>query len=493
LAAGLALAGAFCYLALLNTGGYRFGIADQAFYLPVVFDELQHELFPRDGSLLAGQDRWTIFDESVAAAVQATGMSVPTLFLLAHLAGLLTLAWSAFAFAGGLYRSRWTAAAFVCALALRHRITKTGANTLEGYLHPRMLAFAIGVAALAAFMRGRSAASLALVAASAVVHPTTALWFGIWLGAAIIVSDTRWRASVVGLWCASAVAGTWAVTAGPLRGRLVTMDEVWIAALASKDYIFPTEWTADTWAVNTSYVAVILLGLWRRRSLGLAGRRETGLAAGCLTLAALFLFSLPLIWLRTALAVQLQISRVFWMLDFLAVGYLVWLLAEAPWKAGGATFSVRRARAVMAAVAAAALLRGGYVTYVEHAGRRLIERDLAEDDWTDVMSWVRTTPVETHVLADPGHAWRYGTSVRVAGRRDVYLEDVKDAAMALYSREVAVRVVERSAALADFGSTTTERVRRLADADELDLLVSERSFDLPLAYQNRRFRVYRLR
>jgi hypothetical protein len=39
----------------------------------------------------------------------------------------------------------------LAALTLRHAIAETGTNTLEGYLHPRQLAFAFGV-------RGRSPA-----------------------------------------------------------------------------------------------------------------------------------------------------------------------------------------------------------------------------------------------------------------------------------------------------------------------------------------------
>ena len=54
------------------------------------------------------------------------------------------------------------------------------------------------------------------------------------------------------------------------------------------------------------------------------------------------------------------------------------------------------------------------------------------------------------MLADPGHAWKYGTSVRVSAARDVFLEEVKDSALAIYSRDVASRVVERTAAIGDF-------------------------------------------
>ncbi len=38
-------------------------------------------------------------------------------------------------------------------LTLRHAIARTGTNTLEGYFHPRQLAFAFGVWGLVLFLR----------------------------------------------------------------------------------------------------------------------------------------------------------------------------------------------------------------------------------------------------------------------------------------------------------------------------------------------------
>ena len=55
---------------------------------------------------------------------------------------------------------------------------------------------------------------------------------------------------------------------------------------------------------------------------------ETGLAAGCLALAAVFAVAVPLNAARVALAIQLQPARVFWMLDLLATIYVVWAVAE---------------------------------------------------------------------------------------------------------------------------------------------------------------------
>ena len=109
------------------------------------------------------------------------------------------------------------------------------------------------------------------------------------------------------------------------------------------------------------------------------------------------------------------------------------------------------------------------------------------------MNWLRRQPVSAHVLADPAHAWRHATSVRVAAGRDVYLEEVKDTAMAMYSRRVAMRVAERIGALGDFNGLTPASARALAGRFGLDVLVTERALDLPLAYRNARFSIYRLR
>ncbi|HSP92072.1 MAG TPA: hypothetical protein VLN08_14250, partial [Vicinamibacterales bacterium] len=126
-------------------------------------------------------------------------------------------------------------------------------------------------------------------------------------------------------------------------------------------------------------------------------------------------------------------------------------------------------------------------------GRPALQVSLPQDEWQDAMDWLRRQPASTHVLADPSHAWRHATSVRVAAGRDVYLEEVKDTAMAMYSRRVAMRVAERIASVGDFHALTPASARALADRFELDLLVTERALDLPLAYRNARFSIYRLR
>ena len=110
---------------------------------------------------------------------------------------------------------------------------------------------------------------------------------------------------------------------------------------------------------------------------------------------------------------------------------------------------------------------------VERPDRALFAMHLAESPWEDAMRWIAAQPIDTHVLADPGHAWKYGTSVRVSAERDVFLEDVKDSAIAIYSRDVALRYTERMRASATSTSSQPQRARDLAARYDLDYLVAE--------------------
>jgi hypothetical protein len=324
--------------------------------------------------------------------------------------------------------------------------------------------------------------AIVLLGAAAVVHVTTAMWFGVLIGVALAVLDARLRRlAIVG----TAVAGVFligAVTAGPLRASMTTMDGVWLEAVAGKDSLFATQWPAWAWAVNLAMIAILWWAHRRRQAHAVARPEDAALVWGATVLVALFLVTLPLIVARVALPVQLQIPRVFWLVDFAATVYLL-----------GAIRAERVARAVALILLAVCVSRAVYVLAIEHPERSLFSVRLPDSPWEQAMRWLRQQPIDAHVLADPGHAWRYGTSVRVSAQRDVFVEDVKDSAIAIYSRDVAVRYVERMKAIGDFSQLTVERARQLSARYELDYLVSETDMALPLAYRNEQFRIYRMR
>lgn len=478
----------FVVLATANSGGYRYGVSDQAFYQPAIAMSVDPALFPRDRVVLLPQMRLWVGDTLIAAVARASGASLPSLFLGIYLVTLLALCTGAVAMGRGLGATWWTLAALLVLLTLRHRIAKTGANSLEGYMHPRMLAFAVGLGAFAAIAFGQRAWAIAWTILSMLVHTTTGLWFGV-----VTAGSILWMLPAIQAWLAIAagiIATAALLVVGPLAGRLTTMDPAWLAVLDDKDYLFAAGWPWYAWVINFVYVAVIVAAYRRRRAAGISASGEGPLVAGLLSLVAVFLLSVPLTQLRLALAVQLQVTRVFWLLDVVAMFYVAWWLTESfarRWSTGARS-------ALLALLVVASGIRGFYVVHI--AGQRpLFEVGLPQTTWIETMSWLATQPASWHVLADPQHVWKYGPSVRMAAARDTLLEVNKDSALAIYAREVALRVAERRQALERFDDATVAEISALARTYQLDVFVdrADRTFPLPILHRNRDFFVYDLR
>lgn len=493
----LLVAGALVFGAVLtsSSGGYRYGVTDQAFYIPVVLDEIVPGLFPLDSDLIDAQDRFFVLDDWFAWVIQLTGLSLPVVFLSAYLLTLLLLYAAIVGIGQTMYRTGWAVSGLVFLMTVRHRIPRTAVNSVEGYFHPRMLAFAVGLCGVALFLRGRTRWALVVVVAALLAHPTTGVWFVILVGGAAVVSDRAPTRSLL-LWAASGVtAGVWAL-AYPLRSQLAVMDDTWIEVLSIKDYLVIAGWPIAAWISNLAIAGFVFVLYWYRRSLGVASRREGGLVAGCGLLVGLFLLSAPFSRGLVALAVQLQFNRIFWLVEVVGVVYLGWLLVESPlprFRRQAAALHMRPRRAVVVIVALLALTRGGYRVFVERAGQPIIQVGLASNEWNDVMRWASDQPIGTHFLADPVHSGRYGTSVRAASGRDVYLELIKDTGIAIYSSDVAHRVARRVRDLGDFEHLTVEHARVLADRYAIDFLITEQRLELPIAHATDRFVVYELK
>src|SRR5262245_47082338 len=106
----------------MNAAGYRYAASDQAFYIPAILRHLDSALFPRDAVLIDSQARLLLFDETMAAIVRTTGVTLQHLLLAAYLGTLLALYAGIAGLAARFYQSRWTAVALAAALTLRHAI-----------------------------------------------------------------------------------------------------------------------------------------------------------------------------------------------------------------------------------------------------------------------------------------------------------------------------------------------------------------------------------
>jgi len=468
----------FVLVATANGAGYRYGTSDQAFYIPSVVRALDPAAFPRDASLIDSQGRLMVADEVIAAIVRATGAPPDVLFFAAYVTSLLVIWLALTAIGRHLYASPWLTVALAAAFTLRHQIPRTSANSFEPYFHPRMLAFGIGAMAIAAVLRRNMWLAVAFVALSVLVHATTALWFAVIVGVAIVRLEPAFRTLAVGAVVAAAACLAWAGLSGPLRDSFATMDAAWLAAVAGKDSLFASNWPVWAWVMNLALIVVAWF-TYRVRQ-----RTEPELSAliwGAAALVGIFLATFPLVQAKLAFLVQLQISRVFWLVDFVAVLCVLGLARQQ-----------RSAKIVAALMVTVAVGRGVYVMAVEHPERPLLAIHLPASEWQDAMQWIKAQPAKSHVLADPGHGWKYGTSVRVSAERDVFLEEVKDSAIAIYARDVALRYNDRATAIGDFNELSVERAAELAARYDLDYLVAETDLPLRLAYRNARFKVYSL-
>ena len=492
-------AAVFCTLLTFNSGGYRYGVSDQAFYIPVLLDQMTPELFPHDSELIAAQDTFFLFDDWFAWLVQLTGVSLPLAFLGGFLVTLALLYTAVVGMGRLLHRSWWTVSGFVVLMTARHQIPYTAVNSVESYFHPRMLAFAIGLSATTLFLAGRSRAALLVAVLALLAHPTTGLWFVLLIAAAAVVSDKPATKPLVA-WGGAAAVGVVLAVAVPLRDQLAPMDATWRQVLEMKRYLVVPGWGVTAWLSNLAIAAFTFALYAYRHALGVASRREGALIAGCGVLFGLFLVSAPFSYAGIALAVQLQFNRVFWLFDVVGVAYLAWLLVESPLnirhirriRRPGGVIGGRPRRAVVVVLLLLSLWRGGYRVLVERAGQPIVQVQLAETEWHDVMRWASMQPVGTHFLADPGHAGRYGVSVRAASGRDVYLELIKDTGIAIYSSDIAHRIARRVSDIGDFERLTAERARALARHYAIDFLITERPLDLPVAHRTGPFVVYDL-
>jgi hypothetical protein len=109
------------------------------------------------------------------------------------------------------------------------------------------------------------------------------------------------------------------------------------------------------------------------------------------------------------------------------------------------------------------------------------------------MMFARASDSRSGWLADPNHAAKYGSSLRAAGHRDVLMEALKDRAIAMYDRDIALRVADRLRALDALEWDTPDGARALARRFGLDYLVTDREVALPLAHQSGSLFIYRLR
>ena len=249
--------------------GYHPGFEDDGVYLTAVKADLNPALYPHDSDFFRLQMQASVFDKSMAHFVRWTCIPLAWAELLWQFAALFLILWACRRIAAQIFErasAQWAAVAMVAAM-FTLPVAGTALNIADQHLHPRNLATALILMAVAWIMEGRREKDRRWLAvpcllAALVLHPIMAVLgmsFCVFLS---LASLQKVRARVQ-------VAEGTAAAAIPLGWIFAPASPSWRLALASKSYYSIYRWTWYEWLGALAPLFLFWL-LWRVA----AGREE---------------------------------------------------------------------------------------------------------------------------------------------------------------------------------------------------------------------------
>ena len=420
--------------------GYHPGLEDDAFYLAAIKQDLNPSLFPHDADFFRVQFQATVFDKLIAFSLRSTHVPLEWEILFWQWAVTVLILWGCWRISRRCFaeaHAQWAAVTLVAVL-LTLPVSGTGLNLTDQHLHPRALATALILAAIAAVLvpanvpknNRRLLLAGALLAAAFSVHAIMAAFgasycvFLLWKPAEPTKIDQR--RTVVG-----AAALLW-----PLGWILDPPSDAWRQAAATRSFYFVLRWHWYEWL---GVVAPLLL-LWGFRALA-ERRGQTVLAhvAGRLVYFGVFQLAVALIILLPA---RLERLRPLEPMRFLHLVYLLFVLL-----AGGLLGQyVLKKHALRWLLLFVPLSAGMF-----YAQRQMypatahleLPGSPSRNGWVEAFRWIsRNTPVDSQFALDPRYMELPGEDYhgfRALAERSVLADELKDAGMAARVPRLAPR------------------------------------------------------
>lgn len=297
--------------------------------------------------LFGSQDAFTVFSPIYAAAIEILGLQGASLALL--LAGFALWVAAAVYLSSALLRGLffWLGLAMLFAWPADYGPSPDVFRLAEPFLTPRLFAEALGILALACFVRERWVWGMLAAGLALTLHPLMAC--APLLAGVLLRAWGNWRAlAAVGLLGAALAAVLAGAGIPPFERLLLSMDAEWLALVKQRAPMNTwTAWQAQDW-VSRSGLAFGLLMPAASLASGMTARLfRCALVTGALGLLAS--------WLGTGLSnnlllIQCQPWRMLWMTQLCSWLALAWLLAEY-WQRG------RQLRMLLLVLCLAALAR----------------------------------------------------------------------------------------------------------------------------------------
>lgn len=222
--------------------GYHPGIEDDGVYLSAVKADLLPSLYPHDSDFFRLQMQATLFDRWMSSFVAVTHISVSWAELIWQLLSLFSILAACYAIADKLFHGelvKWAGVALVTAM-LTLPVAGTALCLVDQHLHPRNVATALILIAVARILAGKPMHAIPLLLLALVMHPIMAA-----MGISFCVVLALTAAEPVYAWLHSwrgSMAG-----AMPLGWIFERPSPTWREALQTRRYYFLSQWTWYEW------------------------------------------------------------------------------------------------------------------------------------------------------------------------------------------------------------------------------------------------------
>lgn len=418
--------------------GYHPGIEDDGVYLTAVKSDLNPALYPHDAKFFRLQLQATFFDKWVAAFVHVTGIPVAATEFLFQVVSILLIVFSCWSIARLLFaeaRAQWAGVAMVAAM-FTLPVAGTALYLVDQHLHPRNMATALILLAVARILAGKRVQAVPLLLVAFVLHPimgAMGLSFSFFLILALSDPVHEWMRSRRGAEETKAETAV-AASAVPLGWIFEAPTPAWRAALKTRTYFFLFKWTWYEWL--GAVAPLLLFGLlWRfarKRGETLLARFALAvLLYGVFQLAvAMIMLGIPAL-IRLAPLQPMRFLQLLYFFMTLIGGCLLgkYLLKAKVWR--WAVFLV----AINAGMLFSQRMLFASSEHLELPGRT------TGNQWLQAFDWIRqNTPADAYFALDPRYLAAPGEdyhSFRALAERSQLADDIKDTAVVTQVPELA--------------------------------------------------------
>lgn len=479
------------------TMGYHPGAEDDGVYLAAVKADLNPALYPHDSAFFRVQMRASIFDNCMAAFVRATHIPLAWSELLWQAISILILMAACWSIVCRLFEdapARWGGLAMLGAM-LTLPVAGTALFIADQYLHPRNLASALIVLAVARILAGRRWQAAPLLALAALLHPLMAA-YGISFCCVLVLVTTEWpresfRLRRPAMEHAEARMARSAVVLVPFGWLFSPPSQAWVDAMTTRHWFRLYGWTWYEWlgALGPLVLFGVVARVARHRGERQLSQFATALLIyGLLQQAFAMILLAPRRWIAlSTLEPMRYLQLVYVFLALIGGAYLgrcvlkadAWRWAAFLILAYGSMFAVQRH--LFAAT-----------EHLELPGRA------SANQWLQAFAWIRTnTPSDAYFALDPYYLAAPGEdyhSFRALAERSVLADAIKDTSVLSKAPELVPvwqAQVQAQTGWSRFGPADFARLKREFGVDWV--LVSDPSrAGLPCPWRNAELAVCRI-